>query len=170
MCHNIGYTAHYMLQILYTDTDQIRSTLGVSHKDMSDERLTVRLLEKELLLDLISWVSNHATLEDAVNMGTATEVELQLVDSIQLYSTYFCARLVIPSLQMATLQSVSDGKNSSERFSNVDWDKLYERLSERMAFYKKFIIDNNSGLTSTSPFTFKPFSIASSAYNPVTGV
>jgi len=156
-----------MLSILGTDTDRVRSVLGISEKDMSDERLTVRDLEKELNFDLTSWVTNLQTLLDNVNSGTATAIESSIVDAIGLYSTYFCARLVVPSLQMGALHSVSDGKNTMDRFATVNWDQLYDRMSERTAFYKKFISDNNVSVSITQ--VFKPFSLASAAYDPVRG-
>lgn len=158
-----------MLPILYTDTDFLRSLLGVSVKDLPDARLAARNLEKELTMDLNSWVSNHATLSDAINMGTATVEETAAFDAITMYSAYFCAKLVIPSLQLGASQAVGDGKNTLERFSTMDWEKLTEQIGERVAFYKKVALANITLEVSTTA-TFKPFTLVGSAYDPVTGV
>ena len=151
-----------MIEISMTNTDKIRAVLGLSIKEMPDKQLSVRDLALELDMDLTSWIPNLSAIENG-----STDNEMKLLDAIGLYATYFCAKLVIPSLQMASLQKVSDGKNSADRFSPVDWDKLYDRTAERAAFYKKFILDNNA---EKSTFTFKAFSAVGSAYDPVTGV
>lgn len=156
-----------MLQILYTDTDFLRSLLGVSEKDLPDKRLIDRNLEKELSMDITSWMSNHAAISNLVNMGTATESEVATMDAITMYSAYFCAKLIIPSLQLGVAQAISDGKNSMDRFSAVDWDKLNDRMSERVAFYKK-IAQGYMSLPEPSQTTFSPFSIANPASDPVT--
>lgn len=157
-----------MVPISYTDTDKIRAVLGLSLKDMPDDRLAVRDLEKELNLDLASWVTNIQTLTDAVNSGTATQTESDVIDSIGLYATYFCAKLIIPSLQLATVAKIGDGKNSQERFANINWDSLYDRISERISFYRKFISDNNT--TTATAVTYQRFSAVAAAYDPVTGI
>lgn len=156
-----------MLPLSYTDTDAIRAALGVTEKDVSDAQLAGRSLEKELNLDLMSWVSNHETIAETADFGTAAN--LALFDAISLYSTYFCAKIVLTSLQLAALQSVSDGKNAMSRFAPIDWDKLYDRISERVAFYRTFILENNLALTTTTT-KLTQFSIVGSAYDPVTGV
>ena len=158
-----------MATILYAELDGIRSVLGVSSKEMSDEQLSTRMLEQELRLDLANWVGNHVTLADAVNSGIATTTEIDTFDALGLYSTYFCAKLIVTSLQLAAIQSVSDGKNAMNRFTTIDYEQLYSRLSERVSFYKKFVTDNNSVTTTAATVAFKPFSIVGSSYDPVTG-
>lgn len=156
-----------MLPILnFSTTDSVRAVLGISEKDMSDLQLTDRNLELELRLDLSSWVSNAASLAEAVNAGTATQAELDILDSVGLYATYFCAKLVIPSLQMGAAHSISDGKNSMDRFASINWDQLYDRITERAAFYKKLVLNLN---TPTTAAAYKPFSLVASSYDPVTG-
>lgn len=158
-----------MLQIAGTDTDRVRSVLGITFKDMTDDQMVIRDLEKELILDVSSWVSNLEALKEIVNMGTATAEEVNVLDAIGLYSTYFCARLVIPSLQLGAAHSISDGKNAMDRFASINWDQLYDRISERVKFYKQYVQDNNVivGGTSTTS-VYKPFALVSSSYNPVT--
>jgi hypothetical protein len=158
-----------MVPIIYTDTDQIRSVLGISRKDLSDEQLVSRNLEKELQLDLSSWVPNHALIYSSANSGAATDIQQNMADSITLYSTYYCAKLVLTTLQMGLKKSISDGKNALNRFDTVDWDKLYDRMSERVTFYRQYVTANNQTISSVAPVSRVMFSIVGSSRDPVTG-
>lgn len=151
-----------MQTILYTDTNQIRSMLGLSEKDMSDAQITSRAIEKELSIDLASWVPTHLSV-----MTTAGD----LADSLQLYCTYFCAVLTVSGVKLAAPQAISDGKNSVSRFNLIDFDRLKVELQERQAFYKRFVINGVAALAATSatPATRSPlFSVANLASDPVT--
>lgn len=146
-----------MQVIGYTDSSQIRATLGIDEEDISDEDMLARNLDKELNLDLFSWLPNHESI------AFTSEQE----DALQLYATYFCAALVADSLKMAAPQSVSDGKNQLNRFSEAsDWEKLKASLWSRAATYKKFLVD---ALGTPSVKTIKMFSGVAASYDPVTG-
>jgi hypothetical protein len=155
-----------MLAILYTDTNQIRSVLGVELEDLSDTTITDRNLEKELRLDLLSWSPTHAALHAAGATVGATELAQSIADAITLYSTYFCSVLVVKSLQLAAPQSISDGKNTMSRFSTIDWQALTGHLKERLAFYKVFVQDSTSA-TPTAP-VYNLFSGLGLSTDPVT--
>ena len=136
-----------MQALLYTDTDRIRAVLGVDEKDLSDEQITARDLEKELRIELLSWVSNYAALM-VTGLGTAaTEVQVSIADALSLYCTYYCSIRAIKTLQMAAPQRVSDGQNALDRFATIDWQGLTLDLKELAATYKKYVQDNT--LTST---------------------
>ena len=156
-----------MQSIIYTDTDRIRSVLGVDDKDIKDNQVTDRDLEKELRLDLLSWVSNHAALYTTGTTGTPTEPQKSVADALTLYSTYFCAILVVKSLQLAAPQAIADGKNSLSRFAAMDWQGMSAHLKERAAFYKTFIQD----ATATNAVTvYTAFAGVGLAVDPVTSV
>lgn len=154
-----------MQLILYTDTDRIRSILGVSDQDIKDDQITARGLSKELRLDLLSWAPAHEALYYAGSLGSATDMEQSLADSLTLYSTYFCTVLVVKSLQLSAPQSISDGKNSMNRFATMDWQGLTLHLKERLAFYKVFIQDAASA-TPVVP-VYNPFAGIALATDPV---
>ena len=148
-----------MQNIGYTDTDQIRAVLGVDTDDLSDEALVARRLASELNLDLLAWLPTHA---DIIFTGTPEQQ-----DALGLYATYYCAAIIAISLKMAAPQTVSDGKNQMNRFSEAsDWEKLQNSLNSRVGFYKKYLLDT---LGTTSQSTFKPFSLVTPSYDPVTG-
>lgn len=156
-----------MQTILYTDTDRVRSVLGVDEKDVSDSSITARDLEKELRLDLLSWMPAHSTLHGTGSSSAASDTEQSLADAITLFSTYYCAVLVVKSLQLAAPQTVSDGKNTMSRFATMDWQQLTFHLKERLAFYKVFIQNSASSSTPTAP-VYNPFQGALLSIDPVT--
>jgi hypothetical protein len=145
-----------MLPILYTDTDQVRAVIGITDKDMSDTQITVRAPDKELTFDLLSWCPNYATISSTPPFG----------DALQLFSTYFIARLLVNSLQLGAMKAIGDGENTMERFSPADWDKIYSKLDERVEFYKRYILTNNPTYA-TVPVTPAYFQAAGLAIDPV---
>lgn len=147
-----------MVEIGFTNSDSLRSTLGITEEDLDDTQLLARGLDKELSIDLLSWLP---TAGDLIYTGTPEQI-----DSITLYSTYFCAYLASQSLRMAATQKVTDGANALDRFANIDWDAMQAQLKERSSFYKKFLLDSLGTVASSG---VKRFSIVGSAYDPVTG-
>jgi hypothetical protein len=125
-----------VLTVLYTNTDKIRSALGLDDKDISDKQLTDRDLDKELRLDLTSWLPTHATLYTTGTSTEATDTQQLIADALVLYSTYYCSLLSARAMRLAAMQSHSDGKNTLERFATVDWQKIEMDLRERAAFYR----------------------------------
>jgi hypothetical protein len=144
-----------MQTIAHTNTDKVRSVLGVDAKDVTDLQITDRDIEKELLLDLLSWVPTHATLYTTGTTSYANSTDKSIADAIGLYCTYFCSILMLKSLQLATPQTVSDGKNSMNRFATMDWSGLASHLKERAAFYKLFVQDSTYVMPVVQ--TYNPF-------------
>lgn len=154
-----------MTPISYTDTDRIRSVLGIDEEDVSDDQIANRDLEKELRLDLLTWVSTHATVYDAGQVSNATETEQSAADALVLYCTYFCAVLVAKSLQLSAPQQISDGKNAMSRFATIDWPGIMDHLWERREFYKAAL---QGALSTTTVRTYSPFSGVGLGTDPVT--
>lgn len=148
-----------MVEIGYTNSEILRSVLGITEEDLDDAQLLARGLDKELNIDLMSWLP---TAGDLIYIGTPEQI-----DSIGLYANYFCAYLASQSLRMAATQKITDGANALDRFANVDWDAMQAQLKERSTFYKKFLLDSIGTIASTG---VKRFSIVGSGYDPVTGV
>ena len=157
-----------MQTILYTDTDQVRSVFGVDSKDMPDATITGRNPEKELRLDLASWLPTHGTIYNAGMEAAATDEEVQLSDALNLYSTYFCCDLVVGSVQMAAPQAVSDGKNSMNRFTPMDWQRIEDRIKGKLATYKQLLQELTSASVESAGFAM--FSGVGLALDPVTEV
>lgn len=136
-----------MQTIGYTDTDQIRSVLGTTDKEVSDADLTVRNLELELYFSFTGWLDDHSDLYTGGTESGATPEEIAVANAIMLYSTYFCAIAVVPALQLLARQSITDGKNALERFTPVNWQELLNRLQERLQFYRS-LLETLTGLSS----------------------
>lgn len=121
-----------MLPIWYTTTDQIRSALGLTPEDVADEQIISRGLDKELGIDLTSWLPTHATVY--ANGGDTS-------NALQMYCMYYCCGMMIPALKLATPKDISDGKNSVSRFDPVDFDKIQAQMQDRQLYYKRFLLD-----------------------------
>lgn len=147
-----------MQTIGYTDSDRIRAVCGITEEDLDDTQLLARGLDKELNIDLLSWFPTAA---DIAATGTDTQL-----DSLILYSTYFCAHLASQSLRMAATQKITDGANALDRFANIDWDAMQSQLKERAAFYKQFIV---TSVGATVAVSFSMFSGVGLLVDPVTG-
>ena len=155
-----------MITIIYTDTDKIRSALGVDDEDIGDAQITDRNLDKELRLDLVSWLPTHAALYTSGTSVSATDSEQMTSDALVLYSTYFCAVLMVSALRLAAPQQVSDGKNSLTRFPTIDWQRLDSDLRAGMARAKAAILKLQSqASTETDVVLFAAVGLAS---DPVT--
>jgi len=152
--------------ILYTDTDQIRSTFGLEEEEVSDDLLSFRGLEKELKLDLIDWLPTHATLYAAGKSISATDTQKSITDALNLYCTYFCCSISAESLPMLAAQAITDGKNGMDRFSTIDWKALSKYMSGRMAYYKSLILRLNASTSTTT--TYSPFTKVGLTTDPVT--
>jgi hypothetical protein len=157
-----------MQTLLYTDTDQVRSVLGLSSKDLDDAQLVSRKLDTELKLDLVSWLPTHAALYATGNDVGAADADKNIADALVMFSTYFCAGLVGMSLPLGAPQSISDGKNSMARFTPHAWQELTSKSQERMSFYKNLLQELVS--TATGAVTnYSQFAGVGLSIDPVTG-
>jgi len=156
-----------MQPIWYTDTDKIRSVLGVSQKELDDARIIDRDLGKELRLDLLKWIPTHAALYTDGTSSGASEEALSISDALVLYSTYFCSLLTVKALKLIALHDISDGKNSMSRFATMDWQALQIDLQERVAFYKSLLSDLTAP-SATAVAAYNPFTAVGLAVDPVT--
>jgi hypothetical protein len=149
------------LQILYTDTDEVRSVLGVSEEDMSDAAIANRRLDLELFVDLHEWIPNHATLI----ADTSTADAQYISNNLSLYCSHFCAWALARS-PLAIPQKITDGANGIERFGSIDFSKLANTLKENADKYKSNIL---LALDSTATTKVVQFSISTPDFDPITG-
>lgn len=156
-----------MLVLLYTDTDQIRSTLQLTVEDIPDSAFNEFTYVREMMLDLASWVPNHVDIILAGVAPGATSEEVLKGQMLMSYCTYFCAYQFLVTTPFSVPQNISDGKNSVQRFSPEGMQTLRDFISGKMQKYKEDLSDvlNN---TVTVPLT-KMFVRVVPAYNPVTG-
>lgn len=157
-----------MQTLLYTDTDQVRSVLGLTDKDLDDAQLVSRRLDIELKLDLVSWLPTYDALYLAGQEDEAEAEAVTIADALAMYSTYFCAGLVGMSIPLGAMQSISDGKNSLSRFTPLMWQELIATAQERAAFYKNLLQELVSSATG-AVVNYAQLTIVGQSPDPVLG-
>ena len=152
-----------------TDTDKVRSTLGISDNDLSDSEMDYRTIELELKLKLNRDGVDYSTIiTEGVSSTNPTVEEEAQYDNLAMYALYFCTVLIVPRLKLAATQKVGDGDNTLERFLNPKFDDMEAKYNSKASFYKTQLSDliNN---TTTTTVGVSPLSGAPPTYDPVTG-
>ena len=137
--------------ILYTDTDAIRSAMGIDDADMEDAMFTGQQLENQMLEDLDTLRPAHAT---EIFSGSAS-----LQRKLSLWCMWFGA-LRIAQSPLATPKRISTGKDELERFV-VNWQALEELAKRKLAELDK-------ALSPTVPESFTMMGKATPDSNPIT--
>ena len=148
------------MEILYTDTDQIRSCLLLPEEDLPESVFSQELYERELTLHLDTWLPNHATLVKAASPASAKRISF----AIQNYCAYWCAYKVAGTLAVSIPQQVSDGKNMHQR--GTDYAALMVAMMAGMGD-ARLIITRGLGTTTVARVT--QFSSVGLAVDPVIG-
>ena len=147
------------MDILYTDTDQIRGALFIAPEDLREEVFNGTLLERELKSDLDDWLPDHMTLIQ----DRSTSVGEQVSDLIVTYSTYWCANRVAAVAQIAVPQQIGDGKNTLKRGN--DFENVVAAVRVILGATKSKI---QTLLGGTATVATSQISIVGSAIDPVT--
>jgi hypothetical protein len=139
-----------MLTVLYTNTDALRSLVGVTESEWEDHRFQEGSLEKDLRLWLNDWYSGHKVAWDASVAPAATVPQRDMGDMLSQWCLYAGAWLMAPSLPLLVQQSLADSKTEYKRsFSTRDIATLRANLEERRAYYQNRI----SAVVNSSPVT-----------------
>tara|TARA_R110000850_G_scaffold261196_1_gene389017 strand:+ start:146 stop:628 length:483 start_codon:yes stop_codon:yes gene_type:complete len=145
--------------------DEIRGSLGLDAKDISDAIITSQAPEKDLQADLLTWVSTYQTVISEGAATTPTSAQTLKYLKLQNYSKYFIAAIFASSGMVSILQSKSDGKNQGTRFSNVTLKELQLDLEAKAASAKSEL---ESLMDPEQLATYTQFSRVVSTYDPVT--
>lgn len=158
-----------MLTILYTDSDGVRSVLGVEsfsgtgQRELPDSMFVSSGMERQLRSDLYGWVPTHAAMISAGDDGAATDEQVYQADLIRNYSLYFVANKAA-KMAYATRRIVSDGKSEMQRFE-IDWLAVADSMAVEAKEAKQLLQDLLSPSVATSFL-----SLVVPAYDPVTNV
>ena len=147
------------MDILYTDTDQIRSCLLLDEDDLPDSLFSQELYERELSVHLDSWLPDHATLVADTSTATAKRISY----SLQNYCAYWGAAKVASTLVVSVPEQISDGKNMHKR--GTDFVALMDKMMAGMGEARMTITAAVSGSLPAFPM----FGVAGLAVDPVTG-
>lgn len=148
------------MDILYTDTDQVRSCLLLAEEDLPDTVFSQDLYERELTLHLDSWLPAHPTLVTT----TTTASDKRISYALQNYCAYWIAFKVAGTLVVSIPEQISDGKNMHKR--GTDYVALMEKMMAGMGDARLTI---NQELNGTSTSSYSQFGVAGLAVDPVTG-
>jgi hypothetical protein len=145
--------------------DEIRGSLGLDAKDISDAIMASQSPEKDLQADLLTWVSTYQTIISEGAATTPTTAQTLKYLKLQNYSKYFIAAIFASSGMVSILQSQSDGKNQGTRFSNVSLKELQLDLEAKAAAAKSEL---ESLMDPEQLATYTQFSRVTPSYDPVT--
>lgn len=158
-----------MLPILYTDTDAVRSVLGITEEDIKDDDLVARDLLRELRIDLNTWLPTHAAIYAYGDLTTPTDTQVTQYDLLVTYAKYYCALLVARStLALAAAQQVGDGKNTMARFTPFSLQQLQEQLAGKVMEMKNALATLFSA-EATTVVSLAQFTGVGQAIDPVVG-
>ena len=148
------------MDILYTDTDQIRGALMLAPEDLPDNLFNQDLLERELLLSFDEWLPTHSTI---IANNTTAEAR-RLAALVRSYTTYWCAYRALITFVVALPQQVSDGKNMRQIGS--DLTGLREAIAGSMLAAQKTILLALGSTAAAS--SIAQLTLVDSALDPVT--
>ena len=134
-----------------TGTEEIRSVLGLSVMDVSDQQLLDFNLEEDLEADLLDWRSDYATVITDGTEGSPTAAQRRNYLLLKKYAKYYCTYHVIISAESFIAQMISDGNSQFKRYA-ADWDKIRERIAGILSAAKDELIELVDAITA-SPHT-----------------
>ena len=139
------------ITVLYTDTDAIRSVIGVDDADVPDEIITGQNMAMQMEYELDKIFPTHAT-----DIYSNVLIERKL----QLWCMWF-GGLRIAESPPAVAKRYSTGKDEFERFV-IDWEALAAKARKKLA-------ELEEDLVPTAVANVTLMGKATPAYNPITG-
>lgn len=149
-----------MIDILYTNTDEIRSALMLAEEDLPETLFNQDMYERDLARHLDSWLPGHA----AHASGSGTPAGRAIASALISYCTYWCAAKVAQTIAVSLPQQVGDGKNTLQRYP--DTDAVMTAMLAGMAEARQTILGQ---LSQPSAIRVSLFGVARLAVDPVTG-
>jgi len=140
------------VEILYTNTDAIRSLIGLDDADVEDAMIVSQDMEAQMLLELEDWLPTHE------EEFYATELSER---RLKLWCGWFGA-LRLAESPLAIPKALGTGKDEYERFV-VDWDLIKRTAKNKMAKLQEALVP---AVGSTA---FVGMGKAAPGYNVITG-
>ncbi len=159
----------------YTTYDDIRAALGVSSDELSDATLSLAVYEYSLASEIRAisrQLASDAATVSAIDEGTRTATEQELVEVMSLFCTYTVARQLLPSLPLFSPKEQSDGKASLSRYSTDPYRETMKRVEQEYARFRADLqaVYADYKATSTTTSTPRVYMVVSSpSSDPVTG-
>jgi len=148
-----------------TDTDEVRSALGVDDKDIADVLITRLTPENDLQADLMDWVPTYQTIISEGTAGSPTDAQTLKYLKLKLYAKYSISAIFASSGGNSILQKLSDGSNEAARFTQPSLEKLKIDLQRRADDARASL---ELLITPTTAASYTHFGSAAPSYDPVT--
>jgi len=132
-----------------TDTDQVRSIVGLSERDLDDAKFDPIRTGLELKVWLTGLGIDYATIISDGTTGSPTTIQTSRYDYLMLTSTYKCATIIMPRVRMVSMVNDFRAATSS---------------------YLKSLVAAIASTTVATVAGVSPLSGVAPGYDPVTGV
>lgn len=142
--------ADVSVDVLYTNTNAIRSAIGVDAADIENEMITGQDMESQMVVALNKFNPDHVT----------DKFVPAKLPALKLWCMWFGA-LRLAESPPAIAKKYGTGKDEWERF-DIDWDKLKANAQEKLAELQEEI-------TPTVAVGFQMMGKATPDYNPIEG-
>jgi hypothetical protein len=147
----------------YTSYDEVRLTVGLSSKELTDAELA-----EEIYANILSLGFNSVPVPSALGAGTyaaifaalpaessRTAVQQNFYDLTRMFATYTVAYEVCVSLSMRAPKMIADSKSSLTRFSaEATFRDVVSRISAKLAEIKASIEDLGSSTVTSLPYSY----------------
>jgi hypothetical protein len=143
-----------MIAILYTNTDAIRSSIGVDENDVSDTMITNQNLDLQMLERLSEVMPNYESVYEGSEEGER---------KVTLWCQYFGALTLLENAALAIPQKIQANNDQLVRYQ-VNFEAIKVSLRDKLKTLEKKI---NPPVASTA---HSVMGISFAGYNPVTGV
>lgn len=148
-----------------TDTDAVRSALGVAEEEVGDAYIESSKVELELEEDLADWCSlDIGALVANSELTSPDAVQLRQLKLVSLYAKYFCAYVLAQAADLLFVERQGDGQNESQRSRRTSYDSLIDRLLASMNKYRD-MVNASAGDPVSSPASV--FSGVTPGFDPV---
>jgi len=162
----------------YTSYDEVRTTCGVSEKELPDAELALEIYDNVLGLALAEVtlpteepgpgpLDTRYIAIKAIPVGTRTAIQQKLYNLTRMFATYTVAFEVATSLSLKAPKSIGDGKATLVRFSpEATFQDVIEAITKKLDEVRYRIENINASAVVSLPLmaAVKP------AIDPVTGV
>lgn len=158
----------------YTTADSVRAVLGISVKEVSDQKVTDTIYLTgllEALHQLNPAISAAFLTARAVSQRSAKQTRFVLL--VETYCAYVVAIQMIPNLPLSAPQVITDGKTAINRIANPYEHLLPDLTASLITFGQRLLnayADLTPGYTAPTRVTRKMVTSTGTAFDNVTGV
>jgi hypothetical protein len=124
----------------FTSNDEVRSCLGVTADELSDETLDLPIHEKNLRFEFDEISDGLAAgfkVVDAIAEAQRTDVQRRFYDAVVLFAPQAVAVALGQSLPLFAPKAITDGKAGVTRVADPQFEKLLDRCKQNYERFKQ---------------------------------